>query len=280
MVVPRPTPCGASSTRHRRARGPYKSGLATRQSIVDGAVRALICHGYAQASLQTMAAEAGVAKAVVHYHFPTRSDLIAAVIDHCAGAIEARFRVAAGSFGSPPDRMRGVCSFVATLLDECAPELRVLSELSAHAPHDPRLGGALRRHADIATAALSAELAAGGKKEGFGGATAAARMLLGTLHGILLMRDCFGPPSPSRAAIYAEALAVFTAPVDGGGSGAPPRRDGHTEDPGPDGPPAGDRLQEKKPTLSAADTTISRNDGQVDSGWAVDLILVRPGDTE
>ena len=246
-ALSRPTPPEEPREKRHRARKPYRTGLATRQSVLDGAVRALISHGYAQASLQTVAAETGVAKAVVYYHFPAKSALMAAVVDHCAGAIEERFRAAAGSFGAPPDRTRALCSFVAALLDEHAPELRLLSELSAHSPHDPKLREALRRHADIATAALSAELAASGTRQGFGGATAAAGLLLGTLHGILLMRDHFGPPSPPRAAFYADILAVFLASWVTVEPEQLPHPGARADDPARHGRSAGDRTQ-KEPT--------------------------------
>lgn len=56
----------------------------TKIAILDAALNAILKHGYKAMSFRDLAAEVGIKSASVHYHFPTKGDLCAAVMQRYA----------------------------------------------------------------------------------------------------------------------------------------------------------------------------------------------------
>ncbi|MED5816345.1 helix-turn-helix domain-containing protein [Mycolicibacterium sp. 050232] len=54
---------------------------ATRERLVEAAVRLITRHGFAGTSLQMIADELGFTKAAIYYHFRTREQLLSAVVE-------------------------------------------------------------------------------------------------------------------------------------------------------------------------------------------------------
>jgi AcrR family transcriptional regulator len=67
---------------------------AAHQRIVDAAVRRFATIAPSDVSLSEIAAEAGVSKALILYHFRDRDSLIASVVDRVAERVAARERTA------------------------------------------------------------------------------------------------------------------------------------------------------------------------------------------
>jgi AcrR family transcriptional regulator len=63
-------------------RGPYRNGIERRRQIVETAWRVFARRGYANASLREIALEVGVTPAALSRHFPSKEDLLIAVLDH------------------------------------------------------------------------------------------------------------------------------------------------------------------------------------------------------
>lgn len=59
---------------------PTKPVNPTKVAIMDVAERAIVQHGYKSMSFRDVAAEVGIKSASVHYHFPTKGDLSAAIM--------------------------------------------------------------------------------------------------------------------------------------------------------------------------------------------------------
>ena len=57
-----------------------KRSLRTREAILDAAGKVLAEHGYEATSLDLIAAEAGVTKATIYYHFDAKESIYAAVV--------------------------------------------------------------------------------------------------------------------------------------------------------------------------------------------------------
>src|SRR5687768_3303093 len=57
-------------------------GRATRDAIVDAALRAFAQRGYRGASIDSIAVEVGVSRQGVLHHFPSKVDLLVAVLEH------------------------------------------------------------------------------------------------------------------------------------------------------------------------------------------------------
>ena len=62
-------------------RGPYPKSLARRDAILDAALKVFAASGYWSGSLESVAREVGVTKAALHYYFPNKGALFAAVLE-------------------------------------------------------------------------------------------------------------------------------------------------------------------------------------------------------
>ena len=65
-----------------------------RSRIVDAGIRSVTRHGVAAASMAAIALEAGVSKALLHYHYHDRATLLAGVADRLAARLIQRERTA------------------------------------------------------------------------------------------------------------------------------------------------------------------------------------------
>ncbi len=68
--------------------------VVARQRIVDATIRCMARDGAAEASMATIAAAAGVSKALLHYHFSDRERLLARVLTQLGERLVERERVA------------------------------------------------------------------------------------------------------------------------------------------------------------------------------------------
>jgi AcrR family transcriptional regulator len=66
----------------------------TRTRIVDGGVRCIGREGVAGASMAAIALEAGVSKALLHYHYRDRATLLAEIVERIGGRLISRERSA------------------------------------------------------------------------------------------------------------------------------------------------------------------------------------------
>jgi len=64
------------------AEGEFAKSKATRTRILEAAIHCLAVHGYAATSTNAVATEAGITRAALLYHFPSRAALIQAVIHY------------------------------------------------------------------------------------------------------------------------------------------------------------------------------------------------------
>ncbi|MDN5762855.1 MAG: TetR/AcrR family transcriptional regulator [Microlunatus sp.] len=67
-----------------------------RPAILDAALRVLANESGATITLETVAHEAGISKAGLMYHFPTKEQLMLGIVDHAAEALETSMLVILG----------------------------------------------------------------------------------------------------------------------------------------------------------------------------------------
>ncbi|MGK5642343.1 TetR/AcrR family transcriptional regulator [Streptomyces sp. URMC 126] len=134
-----------------------RQGSARRASLLDAAEAVLVAKGNADASLRAVAAEAGVRLGHLQHYFPTRADLVRAVLERALDRSLERLTGPAG-LGGPdgpgPDPAEAVAVVLAEQED---PHLvRLFVEIWALAARDEAIAEAVRafyrRYADHVTA--------------------------------------------------------------------------------------------------------------------------------
>lgn len=87
---------------------PVQAAADRRQQIVDAAAAVMGRQGYAGTSMKDIAAEAGVAQALIHYYFGTKEDLLAAVVRSLCDAMrgDAAAGLADPDAATPGERIR------------------------------------------------------------------------------------------------------------------------------------------------------------------------------
>ena len=112
-------------------------GSATRQKILEAARATLLEAGTAGTSTRAVAERAGVPLSLVHYHFGSKHDLLAAVLEHENEGLLVRQRELYAAPGPLAEKWRTACAF----LDEDIGSgyVRVLWELWAAGLSDEAL---------------------------------------------------------------------------------------------------------------------------------------------
>src|SRR2546421_12391870 len=86
----------------RRTRAARQEGREARDELLTAALRVFARHGYRDAGVDEIAAEAGYSKGALYWHFSGKQDLLLALIDERIDA-PMRNRVALLA-SAPPDR--------------------------------------------------------------------------------------------------------------------------------------------------------------------------------
>jgi len=194
-----------------RARGSYKKSETSRRQVLEAAVRALAARGYAKTSVSDIAAEAGMSKGAVHYHFESKDDLIAKVLEHCAAATRVRVREAWEAPAEPIEKIRNVVHQMRSMRKGGPPELRVVADLAAQGLHDPRLHAILARIFEANRKEIVAFLVLSLTNLGVKSKVPVhivPRLLVGALDG-LAMHDYFDPPEAGDDVLMEQVLETI-----------------------------------------------------------------------
>jgi len=178
----------------------YKKSEASRQQVLDAAIRVLAEHGYAKTSVSDIAAAAGMSKGAVHYHFESKDDLIASVLARSAEVISQRVKGAWKAAGAPHEKIRRAIREMRESRKAQVPEIVVLADLMAQAMYDPKLREAFARMFQENRAEVARQLDADFKELGLSPKIpieVVPKLLLGLLDGLAL-QDFFDPPSESE----------------------------------------------------------------------------------
>lgn len=194
-----------------RARGSYKKSEVSRRQVLEAAVQALSKRGYAKTSVSDIAHAAGMSKGAVHYHFDSKDDLIAKVLEHCAFVARERMREAWDAPGAPTERIQRAIREMRAMRRTNIPEMRVLADLAAQALHDARLrhlmGQVFEANRKEIADYLSHSLQEIGLKPKIP-VHIVPRLLLGALDG-LAMHDYFDPPETGDEEAVERALEMI-----------------------------------------------------------------------
>ena len=127
---------------------PKRSQIArtaeTQAVLISAAARLLATVGFAKTTTQTIAAEAGVTTGALHHHFPSKDDLMMAVLDQSTITIEEKLRV---ENGGPISGKAGIRQMVDHLWQIYGqPEYWAVWEIIIGTRTDPEFHGRITEH--------------------------------------------------------------------------------------------------------------------------------------
>jgi AcrR family transcriptional regulator len=194
-----------------RPRGSYKKSETSRQQVLDAAVRTLAANGFAKTSIGDIAKAAGMSKGAVHYHFESKHDLIAQVLEHCAQIMRERVRAAWAGPAEPTEKVRLALAEMRRMRREAIPELRVLADMMAQGLHDEAIRSQIARLFEANRNEVIEHLVASLRELGLEPVLPTRivpRLLLGVIDGMAL-HDFFDPPSPDDEQETQRALEMI-----------------------------------------------------------------------
>ena len=100
------------------------SNTEARRAEITGALLAVIArHGYEKATIQAIAAQAGLAPGLIHYHFKNKQEILVSLIAAMAEAANARYAAVLGDQVEPAARLRAYLHARLGLGEGAAPEI-------------------------------------------------------------------------------------------------------------------------------------------------------------
>ena len=96
---------------------------ARRAEIIDALLAVIARHGYEKATIQAIAAQAGLAPGLIHYHFRNKQEILVSLIATMAAAANARYAAVLGDQVEPAARLRAYLHARLGLGDGAAPEI-------------------------------------------------------------------------------------------------------------------------------------------------------------
>ncbi|GAA3257823.1 TetR/AcrR family transcriptional regulator [Nonomuraea helvata] len=112
-----------------------------RQALVNAAFSAIAERGFEGFRLRPIAAAAGIDHSTLHHYFPTKADLIAAVLQHVTSQFEATMHVAL----EPAARLRRHLGEIAAAVVERPELFIVLDEFDLRARRDASMAATIKR---------------------------------------------------------------------------------------------------------------------------------------
>lgn len=76
-----------------------------RREIVSGLMRVMAERGYEKASIQAIAAAAGLTAGLVHYHFRSKQEVLLALVERLESVVQMRFEKRLADASTPWDRL-------------------------------------------------------------------------------------------------------------------------------------------------------------------------------
>ena len=176
---------GAEQTRKPR------SGGERRQALVDAAFGCISEKGFEGLRLRDVASEVGIDHSTLHYHFPTKEDLVAGVVEYATQQFWTTMPVE----GGPAGKLHYHLVVLGRMVEERPALFTVLGELDLRAKRDAAVRSIIDRHEEGWRTALTEVLWHGAKEmvvaEGLDTA-AGVELIIAAVKGVSLNPDSAG----------------------------------------------------------------------------------------
>lgn len=129
----------------------YKKSDISADQIVSAAIRVLSRKGYARTSLMDIAREAEMSKGAVHYHFPSKDELIQKVLETACDEVARRSLDAWNNSGNPLENLRASLEELWLVRVGRTDEAKIVADMIAQSQYDEALRPKLAAYFRYAT---------------------------------------------------------------------------------------------------------------------------------
>lgn len=183
--------------------------LPTKADDILSAARALIIRGgYNSFSYADISAVVGIRKASIHHHFPSKSDLVCALVKQYRAEVEAGLAALDQNLPDPLERLRAYVGYWEQCIAEATHPFCVCALLASEMPVLPdAVVLEVRQHFQTLSAWLTTILRRGAAEKRLslsGDAPSIAEMFMATVHGAMFSARAYGD---------AAAFGVITRPL-------------------------------------------------------------------
>ncbi|MBB3353081.1 TetR/AcrR family transcriptional regulator [Rhizobium lentis] len=192
-----------------------KSMASTSDKILDIAQSLIVAGGYNGFSYADISAAIGIRKASIHHHFPTKADLVSALVDRYIKQAQAGLQSLREQAASPADQLQFYIDYWHTCIRDASQPFCVCAMLASEMQMLPdEVASRVRAHFQNLAGWLTSVLEAGVEQGLFQldkRPEEQAQMLMASVHGAMLSARAFGNAGVFIAVVAPEFARLRSA---------------------------------------------------------------------
>lgn len=190
---------------------------STSERILDVTQSLIVAGGFNAFSYADISVAIGIRKASIHHHFPTKAELVSALVDRYRQQTEAGLRSLQEQFSSPAEQLQGYLNFWKTCIRDASLPFCVCAMLAGEMQMLPgEVASRVRAHFHHLARWLASVLQAGAEQHLFQlgkSPEAEAHMLMASVHGAMLSARALDDPGLFTAIVDVQIAKLLTATV-------------------------------------------------------------------
>lgn len=191
-----------------------KSTTSTSEKILDTAQSLIVAGGYNGFSYADISAAIGIRKASIHHHFPTKAELVSALVDRYRQQAEVGLNSLREQFPSPAEQLQSYVNFWQACIRDASLPFCVCAMLACEMQMLPEeVASRVRAHFNSLAQWLISVLEAGAEQNLFRLAKQPeeeAQMLMASVHGAMLSARAFGNPGLFTTIVSPQIAKLLT----------------------------------------------------------------------
>lgn len=190
-----------------------QSTASTSDKILDVAQALIIAGGYNGFSYADISAAVGIRKASIHHHFPTKAELVAALVDRYRQQVDAGLDALRAQFPEPRQCLQSYLNFWQGCIRDNSMPFCVCAMLACEMQMLPEaVASRVRGHFDTLAQWLASVLQAGLDQDLFQldkRPQDEAQVLMASVHGAMLSARTFGDPQVFASIVDAQLAKLL-----------------------------------------------------------------------
>lgn len=179
--------------------------ISTSEKILDVAQSLIVAGGYNGFSYADISDAIGIRKASIHHHFPTKAELVSALVDRYRQQTEQGLKSLRERSASPADQLHSYVNFWQSCIRDASLPFCVCAMLAGEMPMLPeQVASRVRAHFHDLAAWLTSVLQAGAEQRLLRldkRPEDEAQMLMASVHGAMLSARAFDDPAVFAAIV-------------------------------------------------------------------------------